>query len=67
MRPECRTLRTDAQPWAVDTLWSQDLPRAHDGAVWTFHRLATGVPFGFFALEPAGKPGWKSGRLRAVR
>jgi hypothetical protein len=52
VRPECRALRNQAQPWAVRTLRSEDLPRSRDGGIWTFHRLATGVPFGFFALEP---------------
>jgi hypothetical protein len=50
LRPECRTLQHGAQPWVVRTLRSEDLPRSRDGAIWTFHRLATGVPFGFFAL-----------------
>lgn len=50
LRPECRALRSRSQPWAVLTLKSEDLPRTRDGTVWTFHHLATGVPFGFFAL-----------------
>src|SRR6185295_9813974 len=33
MRPECRALRSRAQPWAVRTLRSEDLPRSRDGAV----------------------------------
>lgn len=51
MRPECRALRTNAHPWFVRSLGAEDLPRGRDGKVWTFHRLATGVPFGFFALD----------------
>lgn len=48
MRPECRPLRERAQPWMVRELASDDLPRGRFGDVWTFHRLALGVPFGFF-------------------
>jgi hypothetical protein len=55
MRPECQALRRQAQPWVVRTLGSEDMPRSRDGAVWTFHRLSLGVPFGFFELEPAGE------------
>jgi hypothetical protein len=55
MRPECQALRRQAQPWIVRTLGSEDLPRSRDGAIWTFHRLSVGVPFGFFELEPAGE------------
>jgi hypothetical protein len=52
LRPECRALQSRAQPWAVRTLRNEDLPRSRDGAIWTFHRLTTGVAFGFFVLEP---------------
>jgi hypothetical protein len=51
LRPECRTLRGKAQPWLIRALRAGDLPRSPDGRVWTFHELATDVPFGFFALE----------------
>jgi hypothetical protein len=51
VRPECRALREHAQPWMVRTLRSEDLPRSPEGAIWTFHRLSTGVPFGFFVPE----------------
>jgi hypothetical protein len=54
VRSECRALRRQAQPWMVRTLRSEDLPRWRGDAIWTFHRLATGVPFGFFALERGG-------------
>lgn len=52
LRPECRALRGNARPWLVRTLRAEDLPRLPDGRVWTFHELATEVPFGFFALPP---------------
>jgi hypothetical protein len=52
LRPECRRLRGDAQPWLVRTLRAEDLPRLPDGRTWTFHELATDVPFGFFARRP---------------
>jgi hypothetical protein len=51
VRPECRALRNGAQPWAVRTLRSENLPRLKDGAAWTFHHLAIGAPFGFFEIE----------------
>jgi hypothetical protein len=51
LRPECQALRGDAQPWLVRTLRSDELPRSHDGTVWTFHHLTPGVPFGFFAPQ----------------
>jgi hypothetical protein len=54
LRPECGALRRGARPWAVVTLQSEALPRSRDGAIWTFHRLSTGVPFGFFELERGG-------------
>ncbi len=50
LRPECRTLRSGARPWAVRTLQRDDLPRLKDGTAWTFHHLAIGVPFGFFEI-----------------
>jgi hypothetical protein len=57
LRPECRALASGAAPWAVRTLRDEDLPRTADGAVWTFHRLATGTPFGFFqSTTPASAP-----------
>ena len=49
MRPECQALRGDAQPWLVRTLSMEELPRAANGSVWTFHHLTPGVPFGFYA------------------
>lgn len=50
MRDECRALRAAGTPWLVTTLTADALPRHLDhDAPWTFHRLATGVPFGFFA------------------
>jgi hypothetical protein len=49
MRPECLTLRQGAQPWLVRSFRPSDLPRTPDGLPWTFHRLATDVPFGFFS------------------
>jgi hypothetical protein len=51
MRPECRSLRAHAHPWVVHTLRPEDLPRRGPGVPWTFHQLATGVPFGFFAPD----------------
>jgi hypothetical protein len=52
LRPECRALRAGAQPWLVRALRPEDLPSIPDGGTtWTFHQLATGVPFGFFAPE----------------
>jgi hypothetical protein len=51
LRPECGALRARAEPWEVRLLRSEDLPRSRDGAVWTFHRLGTGVPFGFFEID----------------
>jgi hypothetical protein len=54
VRPECAALRTNAHPWLVRSLRLEDLPRTRDGEIWTFHRLATGVPFGFFAPDRAG-------------
>jgi hypothetical protein len=35
----------------VRALSNEELPRIDDGTIWTFHHLATGVPFGFFELE----------------
>lgn len=49
MRPECLALRGTARPWLVRTLEPADLPRGPEGNVWTFHRLAIDVAFGFFA------------------
>ena len=51
VRPECRALRGNAHPLLVRSLRPEDLPRSRRGEVWTFHRLATGVPFGFFAPD----------------
>jgi hypothetical protein len=51
LRPECRGLLKNAHPWAVRSLELDDLPRGRNGDVWAFHRLATGVPFGFFAPD----------------
>jgi hypothetical protein len=51
VRPECRALRSNARPWLVRSLRAEDLPHGRNGAVWTFHRLATDVPFGFFVLD----------------
>ncbi|MEO8603643.1 MAG: hypothetical protein ABI629_13805, partial [bacterium] len=43
IRPECRALRADAQPWAVRSLAASDIPRTHAGAPWTFFQLTTDV------------------------
>ena len=51
LRAECQALRANTQPWLVRTLRRQDLPRTRDGDIWTFHQLATDVPFGFFAPQ----------------
>ena len=57
LRPECRALRGDARPWQVRSLRPEDLPRMPGGQAWTFHQLATGVPFGFFAPQTdEGRP-----------
>jgi hypothetical protein len=53
LRPECRALRSHSHPWLVRRLPSGDLPQTRDGTIWTFHHLATDIPFGFFALEHA--------------
>lgn len=49
MRPECRALRGNARPWLVRTLDAAEIPRGDNGEDWTFHALALGEPFGFFA------------------
>ncbi|MEO8603083.1 MAG: hypothetical protein ABI629_10960 [bacterium] len=49
LRPECLALRANTHPWLVRSLRPEDLPRDASGAAWTFHQLATDVPFGFFA------------------
>ncbi|HYD49225.1 MAG TPA: hypothetical protein VEB21_12790 [Terriglobales bacterium] len=49
MRPECLALRGEARPWHVRALPEAELPRDRHGRPWTFHRLATNTPFGFFA------------------
>ena len=51
MRPECLALRDGARPWLVRSLGPSDLPHTADGRPWTFHRLATDVPFGFFSRD----------------
>jgi hypothetical protein len=51
MRPECQALRRHARPWFVRSLRLEDIPRSRDGSFWTLHRLATDVPFGFFAPD----------------
>jgi hypothetical protein len=51
MRPECRALRQHTHPWIVHALQPEELPRGAGGDPWTFHQLATGVPFGFFAPD----------------
>ncbi len=55
MRPECLALRAHAEPWLVRSLRNAELPHQRNGPVWTFHRLATDVPFGFF--RPAAEGG----------
>lgn len=55
MRPECRKLHQGTKPWLVRSLEAQDLPRWQGQEdAWTFHRLALGTPFGFFALPETG-------------
>lgn len=48
LRQECRALRDGSVSWMTTTIAPDALPRQRDGAPWTYHRLATGVPFGFF-------------------
>jgi hypothetical protein len=55
MRPECGTLRQGATPWLVRSLRPQDIPRQRNGAAWTYHRLETDVPFGFFVPQLAAR------------
>jgi len=53
VRPECSALRGDAAPWLTRTLSARDIPRADGDGPWTFFRMTTGVPFGFFSpAEP---------------
>lgn len=47
MRPDCRQLREHSTPWQTRSL--EALPRGGNVDAWTFHRLATGTPFGFFS------------------
>ena len=56
MRQECQALRGNAQPWLVRALRRDDLPTRADGTIWSFHPLATDVPFGFFVPAPDGSP-----------
>jgi hypothetical protein len=49
LRTECRALRDSGTPWMVTSIAPEALPsRLDQDEPWTYHRLATGVPFGFF-------------------
>lgn len=49
LRSECAALRDIGSPWMVTSIAANELPgRLEQDVPWTYHRLATGVPFGFY-------------------